>query len=244
MTALNLREPRQLLIILGPGLVAIFAMKSGYLMHLYRWLFGYVFKKHLKLSHQVLGGYLSAPYTFHLQRNSAELIRISTRTVEDFTFGFLANALTLMGEFLVLAAVIVLLLTVEPLATVGGLIVLAVPSVPMYRAMQHRLAAAGRVAQQSLDLMIQWTEQGIGGLKETLITGRREFFIDKYDDRVRSFAEAVRSMMFFSVAPRFVIDTLAVSTMVAIAAILLAREGGCESQSCRCWECLRWRRRA
>jgi len=220
---LNLREPRQLLAILGPGLVALFTIKSGYLMQLYRWLFGYVFKKHLKLSHQLLAGYLSAPYTFHLQRNSAELIRITTRTVEDFTFGFLANLLTLVGECLVLVAVIVLLLLVEPLSTLGALVVLAVPTVPMYRSMQRRLGASGRLAVRSLDMMIQWTEQALGGLKETLVTGRRAFFIDKYDYHVRRFAEAVRSMMFFSVVSRFVTDTLAVTAMVAIAAILLAR---------------------
>jgi ATP-binding cassette subfamily C protein len=223
VSALNLREPRQLLVIVGPGLVTVFAIKSGLLMQVYRWLFGYVFKKHIKLSHQLLAGYLCAPYTFHLQRNSAELIRITTRTVEDFTFGFLANLLTLLGEFLVLVAVIILLLFVEPLATLGALMVLAVPAVPMYRSMQHRLGASGRVAEQSLDMMIQWTEQAIGGLKETLVTGRRAFFIDKYDYHIGRFAEAVRSMMFLSLIPRFVIDTLAVSTMVAIAAILLAR---------------------
>jgi len=223
VSALNVREPQQLLVILGPGLVALFTIKSGYLIQLYRWLFGYVFKKHLKLSHELLVGYLSAPYTFHLQRNSAELIRITTRTVEDFTFGFLANLLTLLGEFLVLVAVIFLLLLVEPLSTLGALVVLAVPTVPMYRSMKHRLGASGRLAERSLDLMIQWTEQAIGGLKETLVTGRRAFFVDKYDYHVRRFAEAVRSMMFFSVVSRFFTDTLAVTAMVAIAAILLAR---------------------
>src|SRR5216683_651391 len=162
VSALNVREPQQLLVILGPGLVALFTIKSGYLIQLYRWLFGYVFKKHLKLSHELL-------------------------------------------------------------STLGALVVLAVPTVPMYRSMKHRLGASGRLAERSLDLMIQWTEQAIGGLKETLITGRRAFFVDKYDYHVRRFAEAVRSMMFFSVVSRFFTDTLAVTAMVAIAAILLAR---------------------
>jgi ATP-binding cassette, subfamily B, bacterial PglK len=223
VSALNLSEPGHLLIIVGPGLVVMFGIKSGYLMQLYRWLFRYVFKKHVNLSHQLLTGYLSAPYTFHLQRNSAEVIRISTRTVEDFTFGFLSNLLTLLGEFLVLIAVIILLLLVEPTAALGAVLVLAVPTVPMYRAMRHRLGVSGRLAERSLDMMMQWTEQAIGGLQETLVTGRRAFFIQKYDYHVRRFGEAMRSMMILSVAPRLVVDTLAVGAMVAIAGILLAR---------------------
>jgi ATP-binding cassette subfamily C protein len=222
VSTLNVREPRPLLVILGPALVVLFAIKSGYLMQLYHWAFSYVFKKHTQLSHRLFSGYLSAPYTFHLQRNSAELIRITTRTVEDFTFGFLANLLLLLEELLVLAAVIILLLMFEPIASLGAILVLAVPTVPMYRLIHHRLGTTGRVAERSLDLMIQWTEQAIGSLKETLVTGRGAFFIDKYDCQVRRFGEAVRSMMLFSVAPRFIIDTLAVGAIVAIAAILFA----------------------
>ncbi len=222
VTTLNLR-PEQLFLILGAGLVAVFTAKSGYLIQLYRWLFGFTFRKHVQLSRQLMDGYLNAPYTFHLQRNSAELIRITTRTVEDFTFGFLVNFLLVLGELLVALAVIALLLAVEPLATLGALAVLALPAVPLYRAMHKGLGAAGRRAELSLDSMIQWSDQAIGGIKETIITGRRSFFADMYEYQVRCFGDAMRSTMFLTTISRFVIDTLAVTTMVAIAAILLER---------------------
>jgi ATP-binding cassette, subfamily B, bacterial PglK len=223
LSNLNIHEPRELFFLLGPALISLFAIKTGYLILLYRWLFRYAMKKEVKLARQLLTGYLSAPYTLHLQRNTAELVGVTTRSVEEFTSGFLVNLLTVLGELLVLAGVTSLLMTVEPLATLGALVVLAVPTAVAYRSTRHRLADAGRMAEQNWFLMTQWAEQAIRSVKETTISGRRAFFIDRHGYHVRNFTESLRSLAFFTAFPRLIIDTLAVSAMVAIAAILLVR---------------------
>jgi ABC-type multidrug transport system fused ATPase/permease subunit len=229
LSNLNINDPRELFFLLGPALIALFAIKTGYLAYLYRWLFRYAMEKEVNLARQLLAGYLSAPYTLHLQRNSAELIGVTTRSVEEFSSGFLVNLLTVLGELLVLGGVTSLLMIVEPSATLGALVVLAVPTAVVYRSTRHRLGAAGRMAEQSWSLMVQWAEQAIRSVKETLITGRRSFFIDQHGYHVRRFTDSLRSLAFLSAFPRLVIDTLAVSAMVVIAAILL--RGGEDLQS-------------
>jgi ABC-type multidrug transport system fused ATPase/permease subunit len=221
LSDLNIHEPRKLFFLLGPALIALFAIKTGYLIQLYRWLFRYAMKKHVNLARRLLAGYLSAPYTLHLQRNSAELLGVTTRSVEAFTTGFMVNLLTVLGELLVLAGVTGLLMIVEPLATLGALVVLGVPTAVVYRSTLHRLGASGRIAEQSWSSMIQWAEQAISGVKETMITGRRSFFIDQHGYHVQRFTDSLRSLTFLTAFPRLVIDTLAVSAMVAIAAMLL-----------------------
>jgi ATP-binding cassette, subfamily B, bacterial PglK len=223
LSYLDISEPRKLFFILGPALIIFFAIKTGYLILMYRWLLRYGMKKHASLARQLMAGYLNAPYTFHLHRNSSEMIKATTRSVEDFTSGFMVNLLIVLGELLVLAALTGLLIIVEPLATLGALIVLAVPTALVYRSTQPRLAASGRIAEQSFGLKIQWAEQAISSVKEIMVTGRQSFFLDQHGYHVHRFADSVRSLTFLGVIPRFVIDTLAVSAMVAIAAILLAR---------------------
>lgn len=223
LSSLDISQPRRLFFILGVTLIVLFAVKTSYLILLYRWLFSFAMKKHVSLARQLLAGYLSAPYTLHLQRNSADLIRVTIRSVEDFTNIFLVNLLTVLGELLVLGALAGLLMIVEPLATLGALAVLGIPTAAVYRLSHRGLGASGRTAEQSFGGMIQWAEQAISGVKEITITGRRSFFIDQHGYHVRRFADAARSLTFFTVAPRFVIDTLAVAAMVAIASILLTR---------------------
>jgi ATP-binding cassette, subfamily B, bacterial PglK len=219
----NIREPHAVLIAIGLGLIAVFAVKSGYLVLLYRWLFRYVFDKQVRLARQLMTGYLSVGYTFHLQRNSAEIIRTTTETLDRFTTGFLVSLLIVLGEALVVAALIVLLMLMEPLATCGAIAVLGIPTGLIYRSMQRRLAVAGRLAQQSVASMIQWTEQAISGIKETLLMGRASYFIERHGYHTRRFADSHRSSMLLSATPRLVIDTLAVTAMVAIVLIILAR---------------------
>jgi ATP-binding cassette subfamily C protein len=229
LSNLNISDTGDLFFILGPALIVLFAIKTGYLIQLYRWLFHYAMKKHVNLARQLLAGYLSAPYTVHLQRNSAVVARVTTRSVEDFTSGFMVNLLIVMGELLVMAALTGLLMVVEPLATVGAVVVLAVPTALIYRATHRRLGAAGRIAEQSFGMMIQWAEQAIGSVKEITLTGRRSFFVEQHNYYVRRFTDSSRSLSFLSAFPRFAIDTLAVSAMVVIAAILL--RGGQDLQS-------------
>jgi ATP-binding cassette subfamily C protein len=183
LAALNIHEPQGLLVAMGLVLIGAFLVKSGYLLLLYRWLFRYVFAKHVTLARRLPGGYLGAPYTFHRQRNSAELIKVGTDSIQRFSAGFLVALLVVLGEAWVVVAMVALLMVIEPLATFAGVLVLGLTSALVYRSMQRRLAAAGRVAEQSMASMIQWTEQAIGGIKETLLMDRASFFIDRHGDQ-------------------------------------------------------------
>ena len=223
LSHLNISEPRELFFILGLAFITLFSIKTGYLIFLYHRLFGYAMKNHVNLARQLLTGYLSAPYILHFQRNSADLIRVTTRSVEDFANVFMVNLLIALGELLVLVALTSLLMIVEPVATLGALVVLGVPTALVYRSTQHRLRATGRIAEQSFGSMIQCAEQAISSVKETTITGRRSFFMEQHSLHVRGFTNSLRTLHFLTTIPRFAIDTLAVTAMVAVAAILLER---------------------
>jgi ABC-type multidrug transport system fused ATPase/permease subunit len=220
---LNIREPNDVVMAIGLGLVIVFVTKSAYLVLLYRWQFRYIFTQQTRLGRRLVMGYLNAPYTFHLQRNSAELIKATTETLQRFTSIFVTSLLNLLGELLVVTALIVLLIVIAPLATLGAVALLGVPTALLYGAMRHRLGSAGRLTEQSFTSIIQWTGQALSGIKETLVTGRASFFIERHGYHMSRLADCMRSLMFLSTIPRLVIDTLAVTTMVGVALLLLAR---------------------
>lgn len=223
LSALNIREPQVLIAVVGLAMVGGFVIKSGYLMLLYRWQFRYIFEKQAALTRQLLAGYLGVPYTFHLQRNSAELTKVTTQTIQRFVAGFLISLLTVLGELLVVGALITLLVLISPLATFGAVLALGVPTALLYRLLQHRLAELGSVVERSMGAMIQWIEQAISGIKETLVMDRARFFIDHHGYHAQRFADSMRSMMLLSSLPRLFMDTIAVSALVAIVLVSLAR---------------------
>jgi ABC-type multidrug transport system fused ATPase/permease subunit len=220
---LDIHEPRRMLIAMGVGLIGIFIVKSGFLLYLYRWQSRYVFSVHARLGGQLLSDYLNAPYSFHLQRNSSELIKATTESVQRFTAGFLLGLLTVLGEILVVLAITTVLLLIEPLTTLGAIVILGVPTALIYLSTQHRLARAGRVAEQSFSSIIQWTTQALNSVKETLVADRASFFTGLHGYHMRRVASSMATFMFLSAVPRVIIDTLAVSTMVIVVLFVLVR---------------------
>ena len=159
---------------------------------------------------------------FTLQRNSAETIKTTTETIQRFTFGFLNGLLIVLGELLVIAALTGLLVLIQPLATLGAVVVLGIPTLLIYKATQRHLAEAGRTAEQSFAAVVQWTEQAIGGIKETLVMGRAPFFIERQGRQVQRLADCMRLMTLLSVTPRLIIDAFVVAAMVALPLLVLA----------------------
>ena len=117
--ALNqLGNPSQQALFVGAmlGLVVIYLAKNLFLAFLAWKQTRFAFGVQAQISQRLFTTYLRQPYTFHLQRNTANLIRNVTGEMRVFTYNILIPAMTLLTEGLVRSASH-LLLVVEPLGT-------------------------------------------------------------------------------------------------------------------------------
>ncbi len=104
----------------------------------------------------------------------------------------------------------------------------------IYKATQRHLAEAGRTAELSFAAVVQWTEQAIGGIKETLVMARAAFFIERQSRHVQRLADCMRLMTLLSAIPRLIIDAFVVAAMVALPLWFWRRDKACK-RPCRCW---------
>ncbi len=72
------------------------------------------------LSQRLFALYMRQPFAFHLQRNSAELLRNVVVEINELGARAVIPALTLLVEGLVLGAIVLLLLVVQPVGTLLG----------------------------------------------------------------------------------------------------------------------------
>lgn len=105
-------------------LILVFVLKNLYLL-----LFNYVqyriiLNQQVKLSSRLFKEYLTKPYTFHLQRNTAELLRNVNGEVSNVFQGIIISGFQLFTELLVTICIVSLLFITEPLATVVASILL------------------------------------------------------------------------------------------------------------------------
>ena len=107
-----LGNPNQKTLVIGGmlALIGVYLIKTLFLSFLAWRQTRFSFELQARLSQRLFTIYLRQPYTFHLSRNSAQLIRNIGSEVNQFTHGALTAGMLLLTESLVLIGLCSLLL--------------------------------------------------------------------------------------------------------------------------------------
>ncbi|TQS74315.1 ABC transporter ATP-binding protein [Ornithinibacillus gellani] len=210
-------------------LLLVFLLKNLYLM-----LFNYVqlriiLNQQVKLSRELFKAYLIKPYTFHLQRNSAELLRNVNQEVPNVFQGIIMSSFQLFTELLVIACIMILLLIVSPVATLTASVLLGGSVVVFFTILRKKISALGKEQQRVSGAMIQWVNQGLGASKEVKVSGKERFFIQAYTSQNQVRANNSRYMKMLELVPRLFIETLLVS-IVLITMLIIVFQGTSTSE--------------
>src|SRR3989442_7416032 len=136
-----------------------YVMKNVYLGWLYSREFKIVYKKQTDLSKRLLRAYLDRPYTFHLQRNTAELLKNVTDEVHAACHNVLVPLLLLISEAMVIAVIVGTLMVVDTVVTGCVLALTAGAGWVVVWRVQRTLKTQGQAKQQPLEGMIKWVNQ-------------------------------------------------------------------------------------
>ena len=217
-----LGNPNQETLIVGGMLVllGVFLTKELFLALLAWWQARFAFGVMAQLSQRLFAIYLGQPYTFHLQRNSAQLIRNVINQVNWFIYSGILPGITLLKESLVLLGLCGLILVVEPL---GALIVVSLlgSAWGFHRLTRRRIGRWGQVAQDRDGLRIQHLQQGLGGAKEVKLLGREAEFLEQYRVHNKQSADMARSQATLQQMPRLWLELLMVSGLAALVISML-----------------------
>lgn len=209
------------LLIWGSGLlVGVFLVKSAYIIVFNYFEARFVHNRKFWIARRMMTTYMQAPYTFHLNRNSAELLRNITKEV-NITFNVIMDTLKISREGIMAVSILVFLLLMEPLITVmvvamsgicgGGFILLT----------QKKVKKFGREDQGYRKQMIQSVNQGLGGIKDARLLNREQEFINQFNDAAFKSSRLNAYMRFIMQIPRPVIETTAVMGIMLIAGFMV-----------------------
>ena len=182
-----------------------------------------------RLSLRLFTIYLRQPYVFHLQRNSAQLIRNVTNEVGIFTGSVLTPLMQLFSESLIVVGLCLLLLMAEPIGTISIVCVLGITSWLFFHFTEQRITSWGKDRQHHEGLRIQHLQQGLGGAKDVKLLGRESDFLKQYSIHNNESAKVGRLNNTIQQLPRIWLELLAVCGLVALVLIMLAQGGALET---------------
>lgn len=209
-------------------LVVIYVIKTMFLVYL-SWkqaYFSYGLQK--SLSQQLFTGYLRQPYTFHLQRNSAQLIRNATIEIASFTTAVI-SATTIITETLVLIGIVVLLLLIQPLGATLVIGVMGLASYAFYALTKERILNWGIARQHHEGLRIKHLQQGLGAAKDIKVLGRENNFLSQYATHNKGSIDMGRNQNFLQALPRLWLELLTVLGLAVLVMTMLYQDKSMET---------------
>lgn len=218
---LNITTNQDLLIWGSGALVGIFILKSCYITA-YNYLEArFIFNRRYRISDRMMRSYMHAPYTFHLQRNTAELLRNITQEVAIVIKVVLSNMLMMAKEAIMTLSIVVFLFVVEPLITVLIISLSGLGAGTFLFLTQKKIKAYGIQEQGHRRNMIKAVNQGLGGIKDARVLNREDEFIRKFSDEAHKSSRLLTYSKFIQQIPKPVVETTAVIGMMAIAALMV-----------------------
>ncbi len=210
------------------GLLTFFGFKNLFLAFMSWTRTRIVTDTQAALARRLFAGYLRQPYTFHLQRNSAQMIRDVSTETSRYTTG-LSSLLELTTQALVVLGVGVLLIVVEPVGAGLAILVVSV-AVWIYRlSTMHRIRAWGKARRFHQGKVIQHLQQGLGGVKEVKLLGREQDFQTQFAGHVLHHARAERKQLFLAGLPKLWFEFVAVLGLAVLVLSLVAQGGPIET---------------
>ena len=207
------------------GVAVLCIVATYFVKNLYKLFYSYIsgrvgnFTSH-QVTSQLFRSYLTRPYTFHLQRNSSDLLN-SMQQEAGMTIGLVASIVGLVQELLLAGAVIWFMVYTEPLAAFSTLLILILGSLLYLKVTKPLITAFGQQRQKIQAPLTRYMLQGFGGVKDIKVLGRSNDFLNQYENQNLVVQDAgLRYGILKSIAPMWT-ELLAMSGLTVVVWIMV-----------------------
>lgn len=211
----NMTSDRQFFLFVVIALIFVYLIKNLYLLWINYVQYTFVFNNQLRLSGRLIDCYLKKPYTYHLDNNSAEMVRNVMLDSERF-FQMLLSVFLTLSELLVSALLCVFLLIVDPVITISVVAILAVFTGLYLILFKGKAKKYGKTNQIYDGKMHQSINQALGAVKDIKILHREKYFADSFLAYGKKKMTAVRNNNVLGQFPKYLIETVCIGTVLLV----------------------------
>ncbi len=199
----GMREDRQFFLALVIGLIILYLVKNIFLLWINYVQYTFIYNNQLRLSGRLIDCYLKKPYTYHLDKNSAEMVRNVMLDTERF-FQMLLSVFLMLSELLISLLLCVYLFTVDWFITVSVAVILGIFTAIYLLLFKNKAKEYGKINQIYDGKMHQSINQALGAVKDIKILHREKYFVDAFCGYGKKKMRAVRNNNVLGQAPKYV----------------------------------------
>lgn len=185
----------------------------------------FVFRLGHELALNIQRRILFQPYTFHINQNTSTLIA-SLEKVGTLVFYVLLQLMQAGIAVIISLFIIAALIAVDPFTAIVsaiafGLIYLVVSAIsrPLLNRNSETLAT-------TWDERVKIVQESLGGIRDVIIDSTQAVYLEAFRTVDERHSTAKITTAFIGAAPRFIIESLGMCLIAALAIVMARREGG------------------
>lgn len=206
-------ESKMFLIFLAAVIIAIYVLKNAFLIYQKNAIYKFSFNVQKNLSVKLLDAYMKEPYTFHLNKNIAEMQRSLQEDVSLFA-QLLMMAMELVVEMVVCVLIGVYLIFVSKTITFAVVGLMAVCVLGFAKATKKVALSYGKDCQVYKGKLNQWTNQSLNGIKEIKILGREAYFLDSYGTNYEKYTHGLCVLRLVHMVPKNIVEAVCMTGLL------------------------------
>jgi len=203
------------------ALISVYLLKNSYLTY-YKYLKQkFVLNKRLYLQNRLFKAYMTAPYTFYLNKNSAELLRNVNGEIGKIITGTVLPFLEISLNTITFTFIIAGLLYLEPVITIVTVVMMGGGGYLFLSITQKKIEDSGRISRLASGDMNRMILQGLGGFKEARVLNRESLFLKQYNKFAKKGIGAAIYQTVVKSLPKPIIETLLITGILVVTLIMI-----------------------
>ena len=174
---------------------------------------------------KLVEGYLRQPYSWFLNRNSAELGKNILSEVSQVIQTCMMPLVELLAKGMISMSLIVLLVIASPkLSLIVGLILIGTYALIFYFT-NYYLSKIGKKRLENNQYRFATLNEAFGGVKEVKVGGLEQTYIKRFSKSAQMFAKTQASAQVIAQLPRFMLEAIAFGGILSIILYLMFKGG-------------------
>lgn len=180
-----------------------------------------VTSQRVEISDNLFKAYLSAPYEWHLQRSSSELIRNLETDTAQIVNGVIYQLLTLIMSLIMASLIITVMVIETPGPAFVTMLIMGTGLFAVVRIFQNKLQRLGEIRRDSVKYIFQAIQQGFGGLVYAKIANCEDYLSGKHRESLARYCSAERQRITIQKATPYAMETIVVLGLVVVLVLLV-----------------------
>lgn len=220
--ALGIVSHTQFIMVCAGGLIVLYLIKNAYMAWETKLQIDFSMRNQIKFSTELMNNYLCKGYLFHLDHNSATLLRNVNAGGQVIYSAMLIATFTLLTELITAFTIWLMLVVVDAFTAV---VVAGIMGAMMYgiiKAFRRSISKQAKIQNDFAAGYIKCVNQGLGAIKETKVMRKEKYFLEEFSRTYQQYGEANRKYLFINQLPRMIIETMVVSGLLVMIVAKLA----------------------